>query len=90
MEEYGGINLLVGKTINRIKVSEGKDEIIFYCKDDEVFAMCHDQDCCEHVEIEDIDGDLADLIGTPILQAEESESGENPKECSDESFTWTF
>jgi len=90
MENYGGINLLLGKTVNKINVNESKDMISFYCNNDEVYIMCHEQDCCERVEIEDIIGDLDDLIGTPILQAEESESEDNPREDSDESFTWTF
>lgn len=47
------------------------------------------------MSIEDICGDLSDLIGTPILQAEEQiNEGENPdgvpkKEYQD-SWTWTF
>ena len=52
------------------------------------------QDCCEDVRIEDIVGDLDDLIGNPILMAEEVISGENPIVDDDEwepdSFTWTF
>jgi len=52
--------------------------------------MYHSQDCCESVSIEDIDGDLQDLIGSPITQAEESTNGiDKPNEYSD-SFTWTF
>ena len=53
------------------------------------------QSVCESVTIEDITGDLNDLIGTPITKAEESTSGENPpdiknKNFQDSSFTWTF
>jgi len=48
------------------------------------------------VKIEDICGDLNDLIGKPILKSEESTNeGENPEgvkipEYQDDSFTWTF
>jgi hypothetical protein len=60
---------------------------MFYT-DDEIYKMFHCQDCCENVEIEEIIGDLIDLIGTPLTMAEEvTESGEN-KDW--ESYTWTF
>ena len=55
--------------------------------------MDHDQDCCEDVSVEDIAGNIQDLIGSPILQAEESTSDETPEGVKPEyqdSFTWTF
>ena len=57
--------------------------------------MLHDQDCCEHVYLEDVNGDLGDLVGVPIVTATEESSGENPPGVetplgSDDSFTWTF
>jgi hypothetical protein len=45
------------------------------------------------VTVEDIVGDLGDLIGEPILIAEEVTSNENPEGVTKEyqdSFTWTF
>jgi len=59
---------------------------------EEVFHFYHAQDCCESVFIDDVVGDLADLIDTPILMAEEV-SGESPAgfdENDHESCEWTF
>lgn len=54
------------------------------------FNFYHDQDCCENVYIESIVGDINDLIGNPILLAEEStNSTDNPPKNAD-FFTWTF
>lgn len=58
-------------------------------------TMNHEQDCCESVWLEDIVGDLADIIGTPLVMAEESTSAERPDdaagpEYTPESQTWTF
>lgn len=42
---------------------------------------------------EDITGELSDLVGVPILQAEEVSNDEGPKDEGygpDESYTWTF
>ena len=83
---------LVGKTIVDIQgLEKGSDEVVFVCSDGSKYKMYHEQDCCETVDIDDVIGDVEDLIGSEILIAEEnSNSGENPKETYDYSFTWTF
>lgn len=88
------VSILVGKVIKDIVKSEENDELIFICEDDETYRMFHRSECCEEVEMNDICGDLQDLIGSKILQAEETTSKDNPKDntineyqCS---FTWTF
>lgn len=52
--------------------------------------MWHQQYCCESVWIEDINGDLQDLVGNPILIAEESTNNSDPLPDECESWTWTF
>jgi hypothetical protein len=65
--------------------------LLFVLEDGRKFALYHDQDCCESVYIEDIVGDLDDLVGSPILLVEESGSNENPKgDYEPDSFTWSF
>jgi hypothetical protein len=86
---------LIGKTLTEIRGEKGSEEMVFTCQDGNKFRLVHHQDCCENVAIEDICGELHDLIGVPILQAEESTSGDNPPgvrppESAEESFTWTF
>ena len=83
---------LLGKTLSKIEVNEDKDEITFTTIDSDVFKSYHSQDCCESVYVEDIIGDLEDLIGSPILQAEEAFGGDDMEGIGEyvESFTWTF
>lgn len=59
--------------------------IVFKTTCGKTFHMTHFQDCCEDVHIDDICGDLEDLVGTPVLSAtEEYQNGENAHS------TWTF
>lgn len=81
-------SILKGKTFLSVTMSEGKDEINFV-NDLEHYQLAHEQCCCESVRVEDICGDLQDLVGSEILGAEESTNQDNPPEYC-ESFTWTF
>lgn len=84
------VDVLTGKTLVRIDSSD--TNITFVVDDLESYSMYHAQDCCESVYIEDICGDMTDLIGSPILIAEEvSNQDEVPvREYYDSSHTWTF
>jgi len=80
---------LAGKTLRACTGKVGDDEIIFTVNKSSQYKLYHEQDCCENVTIADICGDLADLVGTPILQAEESSKSGSDGEYG-ESYTWTF
>lgn len=62
-----------------------------YLTKDNYIEFYHEQDCCESVYINDICGDLEDLIGYPLLEAEEVvQEGSDEDRESFESCTWTF
>jgi len=98
-----GIELLKGETLVEVKIL-GEDEITFATVSGRKFRMWHQQDCCESVEIEDVAGDWQDLIGSPILVAEEARSDDpafsnewwtmvclkGQNSSYEESNTWTF
>ena len=89
---------LRGKVLTKIEGMEPRsEEIIFTAEDGSVYNMYHEQDCCEGVDVEDVCGDVDDLIGSEILLAEEvvhdnewPDGVENPNSWEPESFTWTF
>jgi len=91
MSEYRDFADLLGKTF--IQIANSHKEIIFYCDNGDKYVLYHEQNCCEHVYVEDIIGDISDLVYTPILFAEETSDDTNPegivREYQD-SFTWTF
>lgn len=79
---------LIGKKFDRVYQSEydGNDAIYFE-NDKETFVLGHTQNCCEGVYIDDIVGDLNDLIGNELNIAE------CVYEYGDEdygTYTWSF
>lgn len=74
-----------------IDVIVKNDEVHFLTADGAQYALMHMQDCCEHVHLEEVIGDVKDLIGSPIFMAEEiSSDDEGPLHEFEESYTWTF
>lgn len=83
---------LKGTTIAKIGGDTSSDVLTFHLEDGRVFRMMHHQDCCENVWLEEVIGDLEDLIGTPVLRAEERIGDDPPlgEDYKPESYTWTF
>lgn len=95
----GSVSELLGKTLAKVEKARneaGDDELIFTLEGGKKYRMYHDQECCEYVSIEDIVGDLDDLVGSPLTMAEETTSETNPEGVTKdgrvdrETFTWTF
>lgn len=85
------IEEMLGATMFSVVGEKGGATLVFKATDGRTFTFYHEQECCESVEIEDICGDLSDLIGSPITLAEESSNSDDPKQSEyDESWTWTF
>lgn len=80
------------KGLTFTSVTRGDDTIDFVCEDGRRFQQRHDQNCCENVYIADLIGDLNDLVGSPILVAEERQSDDPPPDDGyfPDSYTWTF
>jgi hypothetical protein len=85
MNTYVNALDLLGKTLVKIDVRD--DEIYFTCDDGTKYKMYHMQDCCENVYLEDVIGDIDDLLNHPLLEAEEVSCRE-PKELPSEELMW--
>jgi hypothetical protein len=72
-------SMLIGKVLTSASQCQGENEELVLETEDMKLIFTHDQDCCESVVIEDICGDLGDLVGHPILMAEEVSSVKPPE-----------
>lgn len=66
------LDQLKGLTIVNVDGAQsGSDEIIFTLSGGTQFKMYHEQDCCESVSVEDVCGDIQDIIDAQIVHFEE-------------------
>lgn len=83
---------LKGKTI--VEYVKNDRGILFKTSNNEYYLLEHIQDCCEDVFIESIEGNLDDLLNTPILLSKEVVSKDStiipPVYGGELSYTWTF
>jgi hypothetical protein len=86
-KSIGGISDIVGKVPVKIETDQ-EDYIFMQFSDNNMCRFYHEQDCCESVTIEDVNGDWQDLIGNPILVADERSNHDESVDY--ESVTWTF
>lgn len=88
----GDINQIIGKTMRSVEQT-GKESITFVDESGARWSMHYEPDCCASCEIEDVVGDLQDLVGSPIVMAEVATNSTDEPSKSDEhpeSYTWTF
>lgn len=83
---------LLGMTLTAIKGELGDETLRFETSEGRAFQLHYHPDCCATCSLNDVAGDLADLVGSPIVQAEEVSNARaepKPSEYAD-SWTWTF
>lgn len=85
---------MLGVTMASVTGTMGTEEMFFTAEDGRVWRFYYEQDCCASCYIEDVCGDLTDLVGSPILEAEEVDNIPEPEftvgDYVPESYTWTF
>ena len=64
------ISELLGYTLSAVEHNQDWDYITFTRTDGVQVKMYHKQECCEHVWVEEIHGDLQALVGYPLTTAE--------------------
>jgi len=92
-------NDILSKALNQpilaIEGLEQGSEKIFFRMMTGNLILEHQQDCCESVAVEDLEGDAEDLVGQVLLHAEEVVNGDGKRHKGKEpdygeSTTWTF
>lgn len=86
--EIQQLEFLIGKKAIAVKQDQ---EILALALNDGTFVrFYHNQDCCESVTIDDVDGEIDDLLGTFHEAEMVSYTPDHNENEYDESETWTF
>lgn len=85
-------SVLEGQTITSIDVSiDGYgDTIIIKTEEGNHYKLCHIQDCCEKVTIEDINGVVGNILDHPVIKAEVLKNQDIGQNKGHERFTWSY
>lgn len=93
-EKHCELSEMLGQTLVEVNgLVKGGDSVTFLCQDGSEFLMYHGQDCCESVSIADVEGDVSDLTGSPLLVCEEIDNDPGHTDTIVEDYgshTWTF
>ena len=89
---YGSLRFSIGDMLGKTFTSvtndnDDDDRVIFTEENGDQYIFYHIQNCCENVRVRDIVGDLSDLVGSPLLEAEERSNSGHTTYGSE---TWTF
>jgi hypothetical protein len=84
------LNVMLGHVFSSVVVGENNQTMTFHSQDGTRFEFYHGQDCCESVQVEDVVGDLADLVGCPLVEADEISSEGYPNPEDGDVVQWTF
>jgi len=87
-----------GKTFTKVYAntdSDGDRTALIFENDEFIFTFYHESDCCEIVYIDDITGDLDDLVGKPldiieVVRYDDTMPEGMDLETPSESYVWTF
>lgn len=94
--EYTILERMIGSVYDSVAVVDehwhtGNEALVFKKGGKECVVFSHSQDCCEFVVIEDIVGDLPDLEGSPLVEAEVASHTPPEDECTrDDAEEWTY
>jgi hypothetical protein len=81
---------MIGRTCMMLDGKEGSEKLKFSMRDGSVFRFWYEHDRCASCSIVEVIGDLNDLVGEPLLEAEVISRKDHPEPVDEESFTWTF
>ncbi len=77
-----------GKVIIDIQgMTKDSEEIIFTMSDKTKYKMYHEQECCEDVYLEDVNGIVTNLLNSPILRFDEK-TAETVSDYGSQTYTF--